>query len=115
MTRSTVLIAGQNIVIQTSMSVVNLGPNTTRRVDAFFFAPNGQLYVDNSDSPVPSGRNFTFKGSWVLGQTALAPNNFPTQFTGNRISEYMTSLKTKTPPYLPSLSEIHRTIEEVVQ
>lgn len=110
-----VLIAGQNIVIQTTAAVVALGPGATRTVEAFFFAPNGQLYVDNSDSPVPAGRNFTFKGSWVLGQTALAPNNFPTQFNGNRVSEYMTTLKTKTPPYLPSLSEIHRLIEEILQ
>lgn len=109
-----VLVAGGDIIIKTN-GVGLSNAHSRRRIEAFFFCPNGSLVIEDTGDVAESlERNFQFKGAWILGQTAEPRNNIPTQFTGSRSYEYMTTLKTHPPPYLPALSEIYWSLEDII-
>lgn len=101
-------------VLITRNDIIITPPTTygsTRTVQAFLFAPNGQLTVNVGVST--NAYNFNFTGSEILARGTNPPNNLPSQFTGTRTYQYMTTLKTNPPPYLPALAEIFYSLEDI--
>ncbi len=113
-----ILIAKNNIIINNTFVAMDFNPPVnvydtfvaTQIVQAVFFAPNGYTYAKdyNRNANIHSHLSLDFTGSLILGESPV----FDNVFVFNRTYQYMDSLRTNPPPYLPAIIDIFHSAEE---
>jgi len=111
-----ILITRGNVYIDNTFHPGPLPPPTisTQVIQALIFAPNGALVTKNyGDDLIHDQLSLDFTGSMILQNLSTPPENLGTVFKYNRSYGYMESLRTHPPPYLPIVSEIYYSLEEI--
>ncbi len=112
-----VLIPGPNKNVYIEDSVWAGGPAPREvRIEALIMTPNGSI-VSNVKTH-QTEMKLHFVGSLILGKAPDLADSFQNTsvvpFPVPRKYEYMTTLQTNPPPYLPGLIEIYHSLSEVV-
>lgn len=124
-----VFIARGNIIIEAFPFIsTNTVTIQTVTIQGLFLAPHGRIipqgYVDGETVLVANGNTMSrhealslnFSGSMILSNLRSTPSFydvFGKNRPGARVYTYMNSLRTNPPPYLPALTELHYSLEEV--
>jgi hypothetical protein len=116
-----VLITRKNVIITKDFYDTGVGGQQVQTIEALIMAPQGMLSAEPyTNTATHLNLKLIFTGSMILGAIANnPPYNFATVFDSStavpkRIYKYMTSLKTNPPPYLPAVTDIFYSFEEVV-
>ena len=111
-----ILITRGNIVIDNTFYTGGPNPvsSSTQTIHAIMFCPNGSLITNSyGDDSIHDKLNLSFTGSMILGNLPLTPPSLPSVFGENRTYNYMDTLRSNPPPYLPIIAEVFHSFEEV--